>query len=113
MCCIHKSSYSGHILKPEANQEPCAAVKRGYLYTCPMKDVTFNLSTIHRSNKLTRCLSCHLQSGVPKHHIGEGYDITLIKGMLNNNHLYNKAQDVRRLKVLEVLHIKIECTINT
>ncbi|KAG0710524.1 hypothetical protein GWK47_022640 [Chionoecetes opilio] len=59
------------------------------------------------TTKLSRRLTCHLTSGVPKSHLLEKHGITITRKFLEENtEMVDMCADVRRLPILEALYIK-------
>jgi hypothetical protein len=101
---------------PKPTENPLQQSSVVYMYTCPHEGCNLQCKYIGMtSTKLTRRLTCHLQSGAPRNHMRQAHDITLTREMLNKNTcIIDKTQDSRRLQILEAIHIRIERpTMNT
>ncbi|XP_076032464.1 uncharacterized protein LOC143020187 [Oratosquilla oratoria] len=108
----YKSKKTSHLLLKNSPQQHTETLQKShviYRFNCSRGDCeTLPSSYIGMTSmKLSRRLSYHLSSGAPKKHLKQIHNVTLTREILKNGtEILDTCNDVRRLPLLEALHIK-------
>ena len=81
-----------------------------YQYTCKLGDCALRSNCNYiglTTTSLSRRITMHLQSGGPKTHTITHHDMTLTRQqMVDNTSIIDRCNDIRRLRILEAVHIR-------
>ena len=81
-----------------------------YEFKCPIGDCARQRNSAyigHTTTTLSRRMTMHLQDGAPLKHLSQHHNMRLTRKIIEENtSIITKCSDVRRLRVLEAVHIR-------